>query len=387
MFKLLNTFGLYWHFVLDIILTHIFVIAFLTAGYPTIAASLMTVDSFLKILSSVFISKLVVKIPIVTRGKICLILRFIMILLWISAIIQLPFNNISIALFAPFLIFKIVLLFDTTLSTEFVFSLRELFSVDLSQSAAAQNIIVRSFTALAPAIALLLLFTPYAKMGAFILAIILYLASLPCLIKIFFAPSLSINYTKSKPSDPLTLRQMLSNKLMRWGMLFQLVGNLAFAGISFLLLSQLKPNGHLFLNEITILYTAFFIGQAGILLYGEGIIPANSTRGTAFIMFLSSLFIAAISFAHTSIIRLIFCVGIGITYSLLFSAIQKVVTTNLRGVGFVEYVGWAQTISRMAALSSTLLLGEALSNGISSSSLLILCGLMGMLGSALLASI
>jgi hypothetical protein len=385
MSKFLSTFSVYWHFILDILLTHIFVIAFLKIGYPSIAAMLMAADSFIKVAFSVLISKIVAQVSLAARGKICLVIRFVLILLWVGMIMQLPVKGLTLDLILPYFIFKLLLLIDSTMSSEFVFSLRDLYKVDLTQSTAAQNIMIRSSTAIAPAIALLILFTPHAKIAAFIVAVFIYLISLPSLLNIFFHPDHS-DHSK-KPSDALSFKGVFSNSLMRWGLTFQLVGNLAFAGVAFLLLSQLKPQGSIFWNEITFLYTAFFIAQFLTLIYGEKIVPVNTTRGAVIIMAISSLCILFCGLAPYGLIRLILCAAIGITYSFLLSAVQKVVTTRLRGAGFVEFVGWAQMISRSASFTSTILLGVALSIGFNSSWLLFICGLLGIAFSALLSTI
>ena len=382
MSKILSTFGFYWHFILDIILTHIFVIAFLTAGYPAIAASLMTVDSLLKISSSVIVSRIAAQFTHLTRGKMCTVLRFILILLWISSILHMPVKSISMDLILPFILFKIILLFDTALSSEFVFSLQELYKIDLTQSSAAQNIIIRSSTAIAPAIAMTVLFSSYAKIGAFVLAILIYTVSLPNLIKIFSHTGQNNHF--SPPSHILTFRSIIANPIMRWGIVFQLFGNLSFAGIAFLLLSQLNPHGYLFLNQITALYAAFFVSQCCILLYGEKCIPATTTRDVAIIMALCSVFVIVSSLSQ-GLINLAFCAAIGIVYSVLLSAIQKIVTSRLMGNGFITYIGWSQMIGRLAAFASITLLGAAISAGIGSTLLLVICGIMGICFSILLS--
>ncbi|OJX10136.1 MAG: hypothetical protein BGO77_03210 [Caedibacter sp. 37-49] len=78
-----------------------------------------------------------------------------------------------------------------------------------------------------------------------------------------------------------------------------------------------------------------------------------------------------------NLIRFLACGGIGIVYSYSLSAIHKILTNKLQVSGFVEYVGWVQTISRLTSLLITINLGWALGFGFSSSMLLMICGILG----------
>src|SRR3990167_6929431 len=339
--KILATFALYWHFTLDTILTHVFVIACLQAGFSISAALCMSFDSLLKITLSIFISHIIIRISPSMRGKGSMMLKLVMIGIWFVAINQMPIDKLSIIVFIPFLIFKLVLLFDSFMSAEFIFILQEYFSSDLSQSAAAQNILVRASTAIAPALALTLLFLPHMRLVAFIFAMILSVSSLFFLRKIFLLSSntpFPINHQK-----PFSLRKIIENPMMRWGLIYQIAGNLAFSGVAFLFLSELKPHSHIFLNEITALYSAFLIAQCVVLVLGEDSVPVNEPVHIAPIMGLCGILVFIASVSQPGIARLIVCLLIGSTYSFSLSAVQKIITSQLRGPGYIEYAGWAQT--------------------------------------------
>jgi hypothetical protein len=380
--KIIAPFLLYWHFSLDTLLTHVFVITFLYAGFPATAAFLMSLDALFRVMFSVLISRLTLHISPAKRGKVSAILRALLVIVWFIAVSQLPITNVSIAIIAPFIIFKIILLFDSFISSEFIFGLKEYFRVDLSQSAAAQNILIRASTAVAPALALMIINVTYASSIIFASAILLYILAVIFLKSIFLAsPDKGI----SSQTEHFTFSKLMENPYMRWGFIFQIIGNLAFAGVSFVLLKELKPQGDIFLNEITMLYTAFLFVQMVVLFMGEDIIPINTTSGVAFTMGICAVAVVIAGFSSTDPIRLMACFIIGLTYSLTLSAVQKVVTTRLRGLGFIEYVGWAQMAGRLTSFISTMTLGFALNSGMSASVLLSICGGLGLVSSSVLA--
>lgn len=381
MYKILTAFSLYWHFILDTLLTHIFVIAFLNAGFSLVAAILMSTDAILKVGLSVYISRFVARFPLSVRGRASVILRLILIGIWFLAVSQLLFKNISFFIFIPFMVFKLMMVVDSSLSAEFVFLLREYFRIDLTQSAAAQNILARASTAVAPAAAITMLYLPYTIVIIFIIAIVIGISCTFFLRKIFFSPSTNIFSFSHERS--FLLADLLANPLMRWGLLFQVVGNLAFAGVAFLLLAELKINEHIFLNEITALYLAFLLAQGAALIFGEKIVPASKCVHVGYMMVVCGLFVFGASIIHPGLARLVICGGIGMCYSFMLSAIQKVVTTHLRGPGFIEYAGWAQTLGRFISFLSTSTLGMCMSVSFSASTLLMICGLIGIFGALL----
>jgi hypothetical protein len=380
--RILAAFGLYWHYTLDTVLTHVFVIAFLQMGHPATAAVLMSVDSMLKIVLAVFVSHLSVRISPSLRGRLSAVSKFILIGIGFLATHQISKNCIDITIFIPFLIFKLVLLLDASLSADFIFTLRDHFKVDPTQGTAAQNILTRASTVAAPAIALTLLFNPYANIIIFSLALLVGAFYIILLRKLYFSsPNTSLSHHRRQP---LSFIKLIAHPLMRWGLIYQMIANLAFAGVAFLLLVELKPHGNLLINEITLLYAAFFLVQCSVLFLGEKVIPANSTWHIALLMVICSLLIIIASQSPPGIIRLSICALIGLAYSFSISAISKVVTAKIRGEGFVEYMGWVQSTGRLASLMSTIALGVAASRGYLPEALLMCCGLLGMVGAVIL---
>jgi hypothetical protein len=379
--KLISPFALYWHYSLDTLLTHVYVIAFLMAGFPAIAAFFMSVDALFKVLFSISMSRLTLLIPATTRGKVSVVLKLIAIFVWFTAVSLLPINKISFEIFIPFILFKIILMFDSFVSADFIFSLKEYFQVDLSQSAAAQNILIRASVSIAPALALILLNVIHATFIIFTISLVI------CIINIFFLKKIFINTSGHKilpQSKPLGFLALMNNPYMRWGFIYQVAGNLAFAGVSFLLLKELKPHGDLFLNEITMLYIAFLLVQVAVLLYGEDIIPINRVSQIASCMAICAIAVIFAALFHSGVWRLIACFIIGLSYSCTLSGTQKVVTTKLRGPGYIEYIGWAQMAGRSSSFAITMLLGLGLDFGFTSSVLLAICGLLGLISSSLL---
>lgn len=380
--KLFAAFGLYWHVLLDLILTHIYVIALLNAGYASISGLLMGIDSLFKATLMVFLSRFITRFPSVVRAKTSVFLRFILVGIWFVAIKQLPIDSISICMFVPFVLFKFLLTLESSLSSDFVFSLQEHFQVDLSQSMAAINILVRSGTAIAPAIALLLLTTQYISWVITAIVLMAGVLSTIYLRQVFFSPSSQHN----SHAEHVPLRTLLKNPLIRWGLYFQFLGNLAFSGVAFLFLAKLKIHGDIFLNEITVLYTTFFVMQFSVLIFGDTIIPGNKIQDMIWMIAACAIlvFISGLTDGHFKL----FIVGaIGLVYSLILSGAQKIVVSRLRGKGFIEYSTWAQLIGRITSFGSIAVLGFGINVGISSSALLMVCGTVGIISCFMLAKI
>ncbi len=374
MTKILAAFGLYWHVILDLILTHLYVIAFLFAGYPAIAAFLMAVDALFKATLMVFLSRHIVPLSANTRGKLSVLFRFSLVGTWLLATIQLPFFKISLLTFSPFILFKLISTIDTSMSMNFIFSLQKKFNISISQSAAAMNILVRSGTAIAPAIALMLIRDPKIVWMIFGLVLTIGIFSTLLLRNVFFtskAPS------SIKPKH-LSFTTLIKNPLMRWGLNLQFLVNLGFSGVAFLLLAQLKLHSDVILNEITILYGTFFLVQVFVLVGGDKIILATKPVHIT-IMILTCAFAVFAAGMSSGVIRLLICGLIGLTYSLIISASQKIITARLQGDGFLEFTSWAQIIGRYTSFISTTALGIIMSHShITSANLLALCGLIGL---------
>lgn len=381
----MKSFGLYWHFILDIILTHVYVIAFLHAGVSIAAALSMSLDSLLRIILLVPLSRIFTQYRSSLRYKISVFLRFLLVGIWFFSIKQFQHNAIMIYALLPYIIFKLLFLIDSTLSADLIFAAHERYHIDLTKSAAAQNIFSRASTAFAPAVALILLNTSNASLAAFLFVIAMGVLSVFSLRSIIFDSEDLV--LPQKNGDILTFSRLISNPLMYWGFAFQFIGNLSFAGVAFLLLSFLKLHGDIFVNEITALYAAFLISQSVVLVRGDGIIPLNKTIQVAFVMGVCGVLIILTSLTHLVTVRLILCSGVGLTYSLLLSGVQKVVTARLKGPGFLSYAAWSQTISRFTSFIITGLLGVAMHYGYPSSMLLMISGVFGVIGALILGYI
>jgi hypothetical protein len=377
MLKILAPLGLYWYLILDIILTHVFVIAFLSAGFASVAGFLSALDSIFYIVLLAPLSKLSVRLSPWARGRACAFLRVCLIVIWLVNVKQLPLNQISLLIFISFLFFKFLLVVNSSFSTDFIFIIKEDFNIDVSQSAAAQNILLRSSTAIAPAVALTIFATPSTSLVIVILSIITAILSTIFLRNVFFSPKQNLKIPHHKKHIPL--RILIANPLMRFGFTMQVFGNLAFAGVAFLFLSQLDPKGSIFWNEITILYTAFFVVQCAVLFFGDRVIPANKPVHVAVIMALCGFMILISSLNH-GIVKLVICGFIGLTYSLLLSACQKIINYKLKGEGFIEYSSWAAIIGRLVSSFIIITIGIIVNAKIPSDILLTSCGIAGLLG-------
>ncbi len=380
--NILKSFGLYWHAVLDIILTHVYVIAFLRADHAMLAAFFMSFDSLLRVTLAVIISRLVMCYHSSVRYRISAVLRLALIIIGLIAIFQVPLNKLTALICMPYLIFKLAILVDAALTSDLIFAAHEKYHIDLSKSAAAQNILARASTAFAPAIALILLQSFNAKLAGFFSAIIIGLSFTFALRAVLFDNK--NQKALHKASTSLTFNEISRNPMMRWGLTFQILGNLAFGGVSFLLLAMLKLHTNVLFNEITALYAAFLFTQAIILIYGEGVVPLYHTTHVAYSMALCALCVLATSLMSFSALKLCLCAGIGLFYSLTLSGIQKVVVTALKGPSFISYSSWAQTASRLTAFLAISTLGFLLHKGFESATLLTVLGIMGLLSAFML---
>lgn len=375
-FRRLIPFALYWHFALDILLTHMLVIIFLNKGMPLVAAMLMSIDAVFKMALSVPISRSIVKIPPRIRGKVAIALKFTLTIICLTAISQISLKTVSAWAIFLFLLFKILMLIDSLLCAEFIFLLHELFQVSVIQSAAAQNILMRASLAFAPAMALVLLSVQYAYLVVWAMAMAFNFLNTFFLRKLFF---LSEQKSMSYHSEtPLSFKKLVGNSLMRWGLIYQIVSNLSFAGVALLFLSQLNIHGSVFLNDITVLYSAFLVAQCAALIFGELVVPARNRSHISFILASCGLCLIIAGLSPPGVFRFIICGLIGLTYSFSLSSVQKIVIMPLRGSQFIGYTGWAQTAGRLSSLLSTLILGSLMSMGILPANLLIFCGLFGM---------
>lgn len=384
MFKKFASFLLYWHYILDTILTYVIVLFFINTKFTSLAALFLSMDSILKLLLSVFLSRLVVRFSPQIRGRMSVILRLTLIGMWFILIEQIEAYNSSMFIIVAFILFKVAILLDSYLSADFVFLMKEYFNIDFNQNSAAQNMIVRSCIMIAPTGATMIFSMPDMKTIILIFAIILGTLSIIFLRRVFF-PSIEPSFT-SRPNQPKSFTNLILNPLMRWGIFFHVFVNLAFAGVAFLFLSDTKFNEKLFLNEISLLYVSFFIFQVFVFVFGEKIVMASKCLHISIIIGICGILVIISSISNTPI-RLITCCGIGLTYSFSLSAIQKILTSKLRGPGFIEYVGWIQMISRLTSFLIMIVLGLAISSGISPSVLLMSCGFLGILAAIFLGLI
>jgi hypothetical protein len=382
MFKKIMCFTLYWHYLLDVLLTHVFVIAFLHMGYPFIASIFIATDSVFKIILSILIARMIKKLSPWSRGRLSLFCKCMFVILWFYALKNITASNIllSFSIIMPFLLFKFLMMIDNLMSAEFIFALRDLFKIDISQMTAAQLIFVRGGTAIAPAVALILLFKPNIQIMICIFVICIAVFSAYYFRKIYFSP---VKEQSVSNTLILSLKNIIKNPFMRWGIAYQILANIAFAGVAFLLLAKLQQTSNFFLNDITLLYISFFIIQCWVLIFGENIIPVKTTLGMGFLMGITGLFVLIVSQFH-GYIRLVSCLGIGVSYSISLSALQIILTSRLQGSYYTEYMGWSQTVGRLTSLVITTSIGFAMRSGFSSSTLLFLCGLMGMFSALML---
>lgn len=373
--------GFYWQTVLDVILTHVCVLALLKTGFPKAAASFMSLDSLLKIVFSFFLMNYISRIPYSKRKLISISMKLMIACIWAISISIASNINLFMLTCSLFILFKLILHIDLMLCSDFIFHTHKQFKIDLAQSAAVQNILLRASTAIAPLAALAILSMPNVRVIVCLASLSLTILIVTLLRKAFrSAPS----FSDKTSSQQLPLAKLMDIPMAKWGLLFQLLFNLSFAGVSFLLLSELTSTSHWFFNGISMLYGAFFIAQLAVIAYGNKIIPVNNTSQMSIAMTLCGLGVLFTGFATTENATLISCVALGFAYSLCLSATPKVVTEKLQNDIYIGYLSWAQIASRGSSLIITILIGFAMSQQFSAHTLLIVCGLVGIISAGLL---
>jgi hypothetical protein len=387
MWNLARAIPLYWHLALDTTITHVFTIYLAHGGHFALAAAVSTGDSLLKLVFAVPGSAMASRTRLPTRIAWCRWLRLTSVVAWLAAIFLLCNEGTGRVVIAALVTFKVALFLDGALSADFPFIAKQAFALDLSQSASIQNIISRGSLAVAPAFALSIVnrdvdifyFVP-------VIAVLLGL-SLFALQSVDKTVRASGTEEKSE-SDHLHAKwpfvSVMANGLMRWGLLYQLVVNFAFGGVTYLLIIELKPTSNIALNGISALYFLFFVYQIAVMLMGDGAIPATKLGSIVRIVALTAGLAIAIGSCTNFWVGITLCSAMGLLYAFELGAVQKVLISKLKGPQYLGYSALSKVCARLSSAASVAMLGFCVAMGMSPSSLLIVCGVVGLCGALLL---
>ncbi|GLU34216.1 hypothetical protein WKR88_09250 [Trinickia caryophylli] len=375
------------HLALDVVITQIFLIFFAMEGRYELAAAVPVADSLLKLtlaLPGAAVASLCTQRQ---RLVLCSIIRPAATCIWIAAVESLTRGQFHIAI-SLFLTFKLAAIIDGTMSSDLQFLARDAFGIDLTQQASIQNIIARGSLAIAPAIALKLNQGHLSPDGALPLLAAFSVGSF-YMLRARLAPQANNTLSARKQGDTTRLYSgigVFRNKLMRWGLLYQLTVNFSFSGITYLLAIELQGESNFSLNSLTIFYALFFSYQIAVMIAGDTVVPAKEIRHIVVIITLSATATIAVGITNENWLTLILCAIMGILYGFEIQSIQKIVIAGVRGPDFIEYCAWSKTCSRIASAASVAILGFAVGSGVPSPALLVVSGLLGC-ASALLLNI
>ncbi|PMS36955.1 hypothetical protein B0G57_1454 [Trinickia symbiotica] len=378
---------LYWHLALDTTIAHFFTIYLAHGGHFALAAAVSTGDSLLKLVFAVPGSAVAARAGLPTRVAWCRYLRPALAVAWLAAISLLHSEGSGLLVIAALIAFKLLLLVDGAFSADFPFIAQQAFALDLSQSASIQNIISRGSLALAPAFALSIVNRDLDIFYFVPVIVVLLSLSLLALQSVDETVLASGSAEKSESDDARCKRpfsSVMANRLMRWGLLYQLVVNFAFGGVTYLLIVELKPTSNIALNGISALYFLFFVYQIAVMLMGDGAIPAARLSGIVRIVALTAGLAIAIGSCTNFWLDITLCSAMGLLYAFELGAVQKVLISKLKGPQYLSYSALSKVCARLASAASVAMLGFGVAMGISPSSLLIMCGVAGLFGALLL---
>lgn len=366
-----------WTTALDTVMTHLVAIDLLFSGQYWLSGVAFSFDSGLRVISAALFARIIAASPEVSRGRCSFILKCACALL--SSAVFLLASGASGAgqgvVIALFVLAKVAFVSDGMFGAHLIYKLKADRDIALSTSAAALNIMGRGATSIAPALSLAMIHSPTLA------AVVVACALFPQAVAMWLSRRLFVAASNDPPA-PLTPSKarggqhetLLSNPFTRWGLLFALLGNLSMAGVTLLLMRFLHANETSVLNEISVLYFAFFASQILVLLCGDRAIPASTIRGSSAWLHVAGALTIGVALS-TGALRLAMCVLLGAAYSILLSSIAKCLLPSIGRNLYVSYSACAQPIARGSSMAATLLIGAAMSHEIGPSTLLLACGI------------
>lgn len=370
-----------WHLVLDTTITQFLAIYFAHIQRFDLAAAIAITDSVIKLIFTIPCATLSTRLDLLTRVNICAFQRPALAILW--ALGFLSFNtdtNIAIII-AIFVTFKILSIFDTTLSSDFVFLAKDSFGLDLSQSNSIQNIISRASLAIAPAFSLAIL-AHKLNIACVIGVTLVTIGISTTILKMVLRPQKDrqkgTGPTHNESPSMLRFSGIFGNDFMRWGLLYQTFVNFSFGGISYLLVIKISKNVSLAINELSTLYFFFLIYSVAIAFRGDFIVPARRLQNIAQTVAATAALSIALTISSSLSFNLMLCGAMGLLYAYELAATQKVLTPKLRGPAYIRYSALSKIAGRAASASGVAALGACIEMGMSSASLFLACGLSGL---------
>jgi hypothetical protein len=370
-----------WHLVLDTTITHFLAIYFSHAQRFDLAAGIVVADSVLKLVFALPCATVATQLRLAARVSACTYLRPGLTLLWLCAFTLCNSNfDISIVVTA-FALFKALLIVDVALSSDFGFLAKDAFGIDLSQNNSIQNIVSRASIAIAPVFALSILNQKLNLIYAICLTLIctgIGASVLKSIHRFNKNQELPIEGPNEKPTTTSNLFTIFNSNYMRWGMFYQLLVNFSFGGISYLLIVKVSSNLNSTMNELSMLYSFFFIYSVAISIFGDAAIPAHRLRNIVQIIATTATLSISLSIAMPSFARFILCAAMGVLYAYELAAVQKVLMPKLRGPDYIRYSALLKIGSRTASALAVAILGACVELGVPSTALFLACGLSGL---------
>jgi len=377
---------LYWHLVLDTLISQFVAIRVAHSGQLGLAAAVSVTDSLLKITILFPGAQIASRVDLAERVRWSVWLRLMLLAAWLICLFVVEGDDALIVMAVAFLFFKVLFIFDNAISADFLFAARGAFGIELSQAASIQSIVSRGTLAVAPTLGLSFVAHKLSFVYLCLPAAILSGAGVLTLLKMskVASPSMqSLRIESEVGESRLRIWAIFRNEVMRWGILYQITGNFAFAGITYLLVIELAHSLGVGPNGLTAFYLVFFVFQLIVVVAGDKAIPVRNLSDISCIVITSGLLTIAVGSFRNMVFNIVLCSAMGLLYAIELGSIQKVLIAKLNGPLYLSYAAASKVCARVAAALGVGMLGAAVGAGVGPRSLLIVCGSMGV-GSGLL---
>lgn len=371
------------HLALDAIITQFFAISFAQAGHFDLAAAVVLADSLLKLVLALPCAAIARRFSIETRINFCSYMRPLLAALWIGAVTTISTEASNAFAIALFVHFKLLSVTESAMSSDFQFLVRDTLKINLTQINSIQNIISRASLAISPALAL---------------AINKFNHDFSWSIGLIFAPiaigSISLRFIKNRHAvnnesypdhdqdhhnhTSTGKFHILKNRIMRWGLIYQLSVNFSFAGITYLLIVSMQLNPNPIINQLSALHALFFVYSIAISLFGDAVVPAGRLSHIVRIVMATAALSVLLATASMFAVSVALSAAMGLLYAYELAVVQKVLTIKLRGPHYIQYSALSKIAARAASAASVGALGACIGIGIRPTTLFLACGVAGL---------
>ncbi|MEL4073464.1 hypothetical protein WKW50_25560 [Ochrobactrum sp. GPK 3] len=283
----------------------------------------------------------------------------------------------SIAVIYPYVILLTLLSADQVLTSEAPLLVNKVYKTHFSKTTAFGNLFTRGFQSVTPIIAAFIVAKHGEPIWVSVLAVslcfgIIYPYVLSKYSNIDISPAAAEHKGRAKSNGNL----FHDSKSWGWWFLyFNILVNLSQGAVAFVLISiDPKIDGPIYSS---ILYGAFLLIQILVVI---GFIDFNkiSARPSTVVtlLLINSCGLVALAFLNNFSLIAGAVFLIGLIYGVSVPLLSDVILGRLRGPNFREHLANAKSGGRLASVLALWVAGLALSTGVSSAQLLLICGFL-----------